>query len=79
LSKSGNGQDNAGKGVESQVTQEYVTKEDLDKLIEQNPLEEGRDQMEINIPAKEFIKQMMEASSQTSIQQFYIDKGEQKV
>jgi hypothetical protein len=57
--KSGNGQDNAGKGAESLVTQEYVTKEDLDKLIEQNPLEEGRDQMEIvylNIPAKEFIK-----------------------
>lgn len=47
--------------------------------MEQNPLEEGREMMEIvylNIPAKEFIKQMNEASSPTSIQQFYIDKGE---
>ncbi|TNV74139.1 hypothetical protein FGO68_gene9547 [Halteria grandinella] len=62
---------------------EYITKEELEKLFEAYPLPgEGYDQCEIvlfNFPAKDFFKQMMDTSSPNAYGKFLVEKGEQNV
>ena len=62
--------------------EEYFTKEDLDKLLEPYPLDQGWEVMEViylGIPAKDYMKQLQEHSSQNSFARFFIERGEQKV
>ena len=62
--------------------EEYISKEDLDKLLDAYPIEAPWEFMEtiyLGFPVKDFIKQLQEHSSPNSFKQFFVERGEQKI
>ena len=62
--------------------EEFVTKEELEKLLDQYPVPQDYEQVDVfflNFGAKDFFKNYCEQTNPNSLVTFYHDKGEQKI